>query len=84
MPSFFWSFKTASHTAVLFSSQYALEPQKQLPVKGTGASFDPDQAKWHSLGDLQQLIAHHAPFQDSLTISVYTMGPLKIRDSHGD
>ncbi|GLU26083.1 hypothetical protein Brsp01_13160 [Brucella sp. NBRC 12950] len=53
-------------------------------MKGTGASFDPDQAKWHSLGDLQQLIAHHAPFQDSLTISVYTMGPLKIRDSHGD
>jgi len=28
-----------------------------LPVKGIRASFDPDQARWRSLGHLQQLIA---------------------------
>jgi len=44
-----------------------------LPVKGTRASFDPDQAWWNSLCHLQQLIAHHASSQDNLTIGVYAM-----------
>jgi hypothetical protein len=44
-----------------------------LPVKGTRASFDADQARWHSLGHLQQLIAHHAPSQGNLTIGAHAM-----------
>lgn len=44
-----------------------------LPVKGTRASFDPDQAWWNSLSHLQQLIAHHASSQDNLAFGVYAM-----------
>lgn len=52
-----------------------------LLVKGTRASFDPDQARWYSLGHLQQLIAHHASSQDNLTIGI---NPMKLEHILGD
>lgn len=44
-----------------------------LPVEGARASFEPDKARWRSIGQLQHLIAHHAPFQYGVTISVYAI-----------